>query len=197
MTKILPSPIWPVLAAAVIASITLLDEVGSTRDVDRNFRQEIHRVFGAAIDFGMALLAAIALHLGRRSCRARRSPVSASRTSSSLNGLMMAMTSFMEGCPWYATSPSRAHAGGEARESALLRRLASIGAKLKQATCRISALSTRFLAAIVSQRSKFRVRARRRPRARAAQARRRPAGARGRSACADRRGCAASRGRRP
>ena len=33
-------------------------------DLDTDFRQEIHRVFGAAIDFGVALLPAVTLDLG-------------------------------------------------------------------------------------------------------------------------------------
>src|SRR5262245_45822604 len=36
------------------------------RDLDLHLRQEIHRVFGAAINLGMALLAAIAFDLGYR-----------------------------------------------------------------------------------------------------------------------------------
>src|SRR5690242_599956 len=35
-------------------------------DLDADFRQKIHGVFGAAIDFGVALLPAVALDLGHR-----------------------------------------------------------------------------------------------------------------------------------
>ena len=94
VTKILPSPIWPVLAAAAIASMTLLDLVAGDRDLDPQLGQEIHRVFGAAINFRVALLPAVAFDLGHgHAVDAER--VRASRTSSSLNGLMTAMTSFM------------------------------------------------------------------------------------------------------
>src|SRR5580692_11931007 len=41
-----------------------LDLVGRHRDLDADLRQEVHRIFGAAIDLGMALLPAIALDLG-------------------------------------------------------------------------------------------------------------------------------------
>ena len=64
VTKILPSPIWPVLAAVVIASTTLSTLVVVDGDVEPHLRQEIHGVFGAAVDFGVALLAAVTLDLG-------------------------------------------------------------------------------------------------------------------------------------
>src|SRR4029077_15238820 len=35
-------------------------------DLDADFWQEVHRIFGAAIDFGMALLAPITLHFSNR-----------------------------------------------------------------------------------------------------------------------------------
>ena len=59
MTKILPSPIWPVLAAVVIASMVLSTWSAGDRDLDLDLGQEAHRVFGAAIDFRMALLSAV------------------------------------------------------------------------------------------------------------------------------------------
>src|SRR5262249_48636918 len=40
--------------------------VGRDRDLDADFRQEVHDVFGAAINLGMALLAAITFDLGHR-----------------------------------------------------------------------------------------------------------------------------------
>ena len=63
-TKIFPSPIWPVLAAAAIASTALLRVFGRDDDIDFDFRQEVHGVLGAAIDLGVALLSAIAFDLG-------------------------------------------------------------------------------------------------------------------------------------
>ena len=38
--------------------------VGGDGDLDLDLRQEVHRVFGAAIDLGVALLAAVAFHFG-------------------------------------------------------------------------------------------------------------------------------------
>ncbi len=64
VTKILPSPICPVLAAAVIDVDDLVDLLARDRDFDANLRQEIHGVFGAAINLHVALLAAIAFDLG-------------------------------------------------------------------------------------------------------------------------------------
>ena len=63
-TKILPSPMRPVWAALRIASIGLLDQVVGDHDLDLHLGQEVHDVFGAAIEFGVALLAAEALGLG-------------------------------------------------------------------------------------------------------------------------------------
>src|SRR5579859_657371 len=42
----------------------LLGDVGRDRDLDPQFREKIHHIFGAAIDFGVALLAAVTLDLG-------------------------------------------------------------------------------------------------------------------------------------
>src|SRR5215207_5464230 len=42
----------------------LLDDVGGDRDFDPELGQEVHDIFRAAIDFGVALLAAVALNLG-------------------------------------------------------------------------------------------------------------------------------------
>ena len=64
LTKILPSPIRPVWAAFWIASTAGLALGVVHRDLDLHFRQEVHRVFGAAIDFGLPLLAAESLDLG-------------------------------------------------------------------------------------------------------------------------------------
>src|SRR5918994_5127230 len=38
------------------------DEIGRDRDLDPHLGEEAHRVFGAAIDLGMALLATVTLH---------------------------------------------------------------------------------------------------------------------------------------
>ena len=93
ITKILPSPIWPVLAAPAMAS-TPGRRDRRHHDLDLDLGQEVHGVFGAAIDLGVALLAAEPLDLGDGHAR-DASSVSASRTSSSLKGLMMAVMSFM------------------------------------------------------------------------------------------------------
>ena len=63
-TKILPSPIWPVLAAPMIASTALSTMSAADGDLDLDLRQEAHGVFGAAIDFRMALLTPVALDFG-------------------------------------------------------------------------------------------------------------------------------------
>ena len=42
----------------------LVDAVGRHRHLDPDLGQEVHRVFGAAVDFGVALLAAVAFDLG-------------------------------------------------------------------------------------------------------------------------------------
>ena len=100
VTKILPSPIWPVFALALIASIGGLDNFASDRHFDFELGQKAHRIFGAAIDLRVALLPAIAFDLGdghALNAEAER----ASRTSSSLNGLMIAVMSFMDDpSPW-------------------------------------------------------------------------------------------------
>src|ERR1700678_3871228 len=44
----------------------LVDHLVAEHDLDFHFRQEIHNIFGAAIEFGMALLAAEPLGLGDR-----------------------------------------------------------------------------------------------------------------------------------
>src|SRR3974390_1229338 len=44
----------------------LLREIGRDGDLDAQFRQEIHDIFGAAVDLGVTLLAAIALDLCHR-----------------------------------------------------------------------------------------------------------------------------------
>ena len=63
VTKILPSPILPVRAALTIASMRGRAVVGND-DLDFHLGQEVDDVFGAAVELGVALLAAEALHLG-------------------------------------------------------------------------------------------------------------------------------------
>ena len=55
-TKILPSPMRPVWAARRIASIALSTRSSRDHDLDFDLGQEVHDVFRAAIEFGMALL---------------------------------------------------------------------------------------------------------------------------------------------
>ena len=62
-TKILPSPILSVLAAAMMAAIGGIDLIVGQDDLDLHLGQEVDDVFGAAIKLGMALLAAKALDL--------------------------------------------------------------------------------------------------------------------------------------
>ena len=57
-TNTLPSPILPVLAALTMAPTAASSERIGDHDFEFDFRQEIHRVFTAAVDFGVALLAA-------------------------------------------------------------------------------------------------------------------------------------------
>jgi hypothetical protein len=65
MTKILPSPICPVLAAVVMASMVL--STGPRRQrLDLDLGQETHGVFGAAIDFRVSLLASITFDFRHR-----------------------------------------------------------------------------------------------------------------------------------
>ena len=63
-TKILPSPILSVRAAEMIACDGGIDHVVGQHDLDLHFGQEIDDIFGAAVEFGMAFLAAEALDLG-------------------------------------------------------------------------------------------------------------------------------------
>ena len=63
-TKILPSPILPVRAAFSIASITRSTQVVGDRRLDLDLGQEVDDVLGAAVQLGVALLAAEALDLG-------------------------------------------------------------------------------------------------------------------------------------
>jgi hypothetical protein len=62
-TKILPSPMRPVWAARG-SPRRPFDHVVGEHDLDLHLGQEVDDVFGAAIEFGMALLAAEALGLG-------------------------------------------------------------------------------------------------------------------------------------
>ena len=63
-TKILPSPILPVLAAFSIGFDHAVEQVVLDRGLDLHLRQEIDDVFGAAVELGVALLPAEALDFG-------------------------------------------------------------------------------------------------------------------------------------
>ena len=63
LMKILPSPIRPVRAAFMIASTARSATLSSQTSSIFTFGQKIDDIFGAAIEFGMALLAAEALGL--------------------------------------------------------------------------------------------------------------------------------------
>ena len=93
-TKTLPSPIEPVLAAAMIVGHHLVHQRVGHHDLDLHLGQEVDRVLRAAVELGVALLAPEAPHLGDR--HADHADLgSASFTSSSLNGLMIASIFFM------------------------------------------------------------------------------------------------------
>ena len=57
-TKTLPSPILPVLAALMMAWTAASFRLSGSDGFDFDLRQEIHGVFAAAIDFGVAFLPA-------------------------------------------------------------------------------------------------------------------------------------------
>ena len=63
-TKILPSPILPVLAALLDRLDDAVEHVVLDRGLDLHLRQEVDDVLGAAIELGVALLPAEALDLG-------------------------------------------------------------------------------------------------------------------------------------
>ena len=65
-TKILPSPILPVVRRLGDRLDHLVGQVGGDHDLDLHLRQEAHVVFRAAVDFGLALSAGRTLHLGDR-----------------------------------------------------------------------------------------------------------------------------------
>ncbi len=64
VTKIFPSPICPVLAAAESASVTWSSCLSSTATLDTQLGEEVHGVFGAAVDLHVTLLPPEALDLG-------------------------------------------------------------------------------------------------------------------------------------
>ena len=63
-TKILPSPIFSVRAAAEDGLDSALGQIVGDDDFDLHLRQELHGVFGTAVDLGLALLPAEPLDLG-------------------------------------------------------------------------------------------------------------------------------------
>ena len=98
VTKILPSPILPVLARLDDRLDAALGVAVLDHDLDLHLGQEVDHVLGAAIELGVALLPAEALDLGDGQAETPIS-ASASRTSSSLNGLTMAVICFMARAP--------------------------------------------------------------------------------------------------
>ena len=94
-TKILPSPILSVLAAATMASTAPVDLIVRQHDLDLHLGQEVDDVFRAAVQFGVPLLAAEALDLADGQALHAKASCSASFTSSSLKGLMIASIFFM------------------------------------------------------------------------------------------------------
>ena len=106
-TKILPSPMRPVCAALRMASTARGELFVGDDHLDLDLGQEVHDVLRAAVEFGLALLPAEALGLEHRHALDARS-CSASFTSSSLNGLMIASIFFM------VVSISSRAAGGQA-----------------------------------------------------------------------------------
>ena len=103
-------------AASAMASTTLSASPRVDGDLDLQLRQEAHGVFGAAVDLRVALLAAVALDFGDGQTL-HAEAVSASRTASSLNGLMMAMMSFIRVCS--LTAPARRPPSGGRRRQPL------------------------------------------------------------------------------
>ena len=123
MTQILPSPILPVRGRRLTASIDEIDLPVVDDHLDLDLGDEVDLVLGAAVRLGVAALAAEAADL------ADGHPVTpialrASFTSSSLNGLTIAVMSFMFRCLPAASSgrtrgrrgrPSRACRGRRSR----------------------------------------------------------------------------------
>ena len=75
-------------------SNSLLQLIGGDRDFDFQFRQKIHRVLGTTINLGVTLLPTVTLDL-RIVIPCNPRSVKTCLTSSSLKGLIMAVTSFM------------------------------------------------------------------------------------------------------
>ena len=63
-TKTLPSPILPVLAALTMVATAASTCLSVSDEFELDLGQEVHGVFAAAVDFGVALLAAEALDFG-------------------------------------------------------------------------------------------------------------------------------------
>ena len=95
MTNILPSPTLPVFDAPDDGLHHLIDQLVLHGHLDARLRHEIHDVFRAAIQLGVAALAAEPL---TSVTVMPDTPISdsAARTSSSLKGLMMAVISFIQ-----------------------------------------------------------------------------------------------------
>src|SRR5882724_10686672 len=79
----------------------LVDLIRGDSDLDLDLGQEAHGIFGAAIDFRMALLPTVSLDFRHRET-VNANGGQGIRTSSSLNGLMIAITIFMGLIPAWA-----------------------------------------------------------------------------------------------
>ena len=64
-----------------MASTTVVDVVVVDHDLDADLGDEVDLVLGAAVDLGVALLSAVALRLGERSCQWTPASSTAVRTS--------------------------------------------------------------------------------------------------------------------
>ena len=89
-----PSPILPVRAASTIFSATRWRVVVLDEDLELHLRHEVDGVLGAAVHLGVTALATEALHLGHRQALCTPNSWTAVFTSSTLNGLTIATTSF-------------------------------------------------------------------------------------------------------
>ena len=93
--KNLPSPTLPVFEAGDNPLYNMIQHIIVNRNLDLDLGQEVHCVFGAPVQFSMTFLPAKPLSLPSPSFPTRLFPESAVRTSSSLNGLIIATTSFI------------------------------------------------------------------------------------------------------
>ena len=66
VTKIFPSPIFPVRALSVITSTTFAALSSGHENLNLHLRQKIHRILSAPIELGVSLLAAESFDLFHR-----------------------------------------------------------------------------------------------------------------------------------